>query len=75
MGLVNLFDNLSPNARVVTALVPFLVAIALRLILGKNRVTKILLSVSTTWFAINILLTPYSARMQTDIESIRSIFR
>lgn len=75
VGPANLFDNLSPHARVATALVPFLVAIILRLILGKNRLTKILLSLSTTWFAINILLTPYSARMRTDIESIRSMFR
>lgn len=75
MGPVTFFDDLSPHARVATALAPFLIAIALRLILGKNRVTKILLSVSTTWFAINVLLTPYSAHMQTDIESIRAMFR
>lgn len=58
-----------------TALAPFLVAIVLRLILGKNRITKILLSLSTTWFAIIVLLTPYSSHMQNDIESIRSLFR
>lgn len=75
MGPVNFFDDLSPHARVVTALGPFLVAIVLRLIVGKNRITRILLSASTTWFAINVLLTPYSSHMQNDIESIRSIFR
>lgn len=75
MGPANFFDDLSPHARVATALAPFVIAIVLRLILGKNRVTKVLLSLSTTWFAINVLLTPYSAHMQTDIESIRSMFR
>ena len=75
MGPVNLLDDLSPHARVATALAPFLLAIVLRFILGKNKVTRLLLSLSTTWFAINILLTPYSTRMQDDINSIRSMFR
>jgi hypothetical protein len=75
VGPANFLDDLSPHARVATALAPFLIAIVLRLFLGKNRVTKVLLSLSTTWFAINVLLTPYSARMQTDLESIRSMFR
>ena len=70
-----IFDDLSPHARVATALAPFLVAIVLRLIMGKNKLTRVLLSLSTTWFAINILLTPYSSRMQNDIQSIREIFR
>jgi len=75
VGPVNLLDDLSPHARVATALAPFLLAIVLRFILGKNKVTRLLLSLSTTWFAINILLTPYSTRMQDDINSIRSMFR
>lgn len=58
-----------------TAVGPFLIALVLRLMLGKNKLTRVLLSISTTWFAINILLTPYSAGMRTDIESIRQIFR
>ena len=72
---MNILATLSPHARVATALAPFLVAIALRLILGKNKLTKVLLSVSTTWFAINVLLTPYSSRMQTDLDYLREIFR
>jgi hypothetical protein len=75
VGPVNILDDLSPYARVATALAPFLLAIILRLVVGKNRVTRLLLSLSTTWFAINILLTPYSARMQNDINSIRAMFR
>jgi len=72
---MNLLDDLSPHARVATALAPFVLAILLRLIAGKNRITGLLLSAATTWFAINVLLTPYSSRMQDDINSIRSLFR
>jgi hypothetical protein len=70
MAPVDFLQGLSPHARVVIALAPFLTALVARLILGKNQLTRILLSVSTTWFAINILLTPYSSRMQTDLISI-----
>lgn len=72
---MNFLEDLSPHARVATALAPFLLAIILRLVVGKNRITRILLSLSTTWFAINILLTPYSSRMQEDLNSIRMMFR
>jgi hypothetical protein len=70
---LGIFESLSPHARVATAITPFVLAIALRLILGKNRVTRILLSVSTTWFAINILLAPYSASMRRDLDHLRVI--
>lgn len=72
---MDLLSDLSPHARVATALAPFLVAIVLRLIMGKNKATRLLLSLTTTWFAINILLTPYSARMREDLSNIRAMFR
>jgi hypothetical protein len=65
-----ILDDLSPYARVATAIAPFLAAIVLRLVFGKNRVTRILLSISTTWFAINILLAPYSASMRRDLDHL-----
>ncbi|HWC96731.1 MAG TPA: hypothetical protein VG456_08275 [Candidatus Sulfopaludibacter sp.] len=71
----SLFDDLTPHARVATAIAPFLAAIVLRLVFGKNKVTRILLSISTTWFAINILMAPYSANMRQDLEDVRSMFR
>jgi len=72
----DLLNDLSPYARVATAIAPFLLAIALRLIFGKNRVTQILLSICTTWFAINILMAPYSPNMRRDLEHIRrTVFR
>jgi hypothetical protein len=71
----SIFEDLTPHARVATALLPFLGALVCRLIFGKNRVTRWLLSLSTTWFAINVLLAPYSIRMQQDLVDIRSLFR
>jgi hypothetical protein len=70
-----LMDDLSPLARVATALGPFLLAIVFRLIVGKNKMTRVFLSLSTTWFAIIILLTPYSSQMRDDLNSIRDMFR
>jgi hypothetical protein len=67
-------QELSPYARVSTAVVPFVTAILLRVIFGKNKLTRLLLSVSTTWFAINVLMAPYSTGMQEDLHTLRSIF-
>lgn len=56
-------------------MIPFLVALVLRLIMGKNRFTRGALSVATMWFAINVLLTPYSADMQREILRLGARFR
>ena len=71
-----IFDRLTPYARVATAIVPFLAAIVLRLIFGKNRVTRALLSISTIWFAVNVFLAPYSYAMRQDLMNLqRRVFR
>ena len=70
-----LFDQISPHARVATALIPFLVALSLRLLLGKNRMTRAVLSIATMWFAINILLAPYSVEMRREILDLGGRFR
>jgi hypothetical protein len=70
-----IFEDLSPHARVATAVLPFAAAMLLRLILGKNWVTGMLISLSTTWFAINVLMAPLSEGMQRDIFDVRSWFR
>jgi hypothetical protein len=71
----SIFDDLSPHARVATAVAPFVLAILLRFLFGSNRLTRVLLSLSTVWFAINVLLAPFSTRMQQDILQLRGIFR
>ena len=72
---MGLLDDLTPHARVLTAVLPFLIALVVRICLGKTKVTSLLFSVSTIWFAINVLLTPYSARMQQDLRELTRSFR
>ena len=62
-----LVDAISPHARVTTALIPFLAALVLRLILGKNRLTQVVLSLATMWFAVNVLIAPYAGQMRQEI--------
>ena len=73
--MLKLLADLSPHARVATALLPFVVAVGLRLILGGNRLTRTMITVGTIWFVINILVAPYSARMQQDIHNLQYILR
>ena len=67
--------ELGPYARVLTAVIPFIAASALRVMFGKSRTTRLILSVSVMWFAVNVLLAPYSTRMQQDIYRLGGIFR
>jgi hypothetical protein len=67
--------HLSPYARLMTAVLPFLVALMLRFILGKNRVTRGLISLSTAWFLVNVLLAPYSEGMRRDLQELRDKLR
>ena len=66
----SLFRDFSPYARVTTAVAPFVGAVILRLIFGKNRFTQILLSLATLWFCANILMAPYSEQMQEDLHKL-----
>jgi hypothetical protein len=76
MSLGTIFEHLSPYARVLTAIAPFLGALVLRLMLGNNRLTRVLLTVSTMWFAANVMLAPYSEAMRQDIHQLgRTVFR
>jgi len=72
---LTVLEYLGPFARVATAVAPFVAASALRMMFGKSRTTRLLLSVSTMWFAINVLLAPYAMGVRADISSLRSIFR
>ncbi len=68
-------ESLSPHARVATAVLPFVLAIIIRIVLGKNKLTRTLISLATMWFAINVLMAPYSARMREDIQELQYMFR
>jgi len=60
---------------VATAVLPFLIALVLRVALGKSRITSLLVSVSTVWFAVNVLMAPYSVGMRQDIQDLQHLFR
>ena len=75
MPVSSIFEDLNPHARVATAVLPFAAAILLRIVFGKNWVTRVLLSICTTWFAINVLMAPFSQGMRRDILDVRSWFR
>lgn len=75
MPLGNLVDSFSPHARVATALIPFLVALVLRLLFGKNQVTRVALSVATLWFAVNVMMAPYSVEMRQEILNLGTRLR
>ncbi|PWU08632.1 MAG: hypothetical protein C5B51_07575 [Terriglobia bacterium] len=68
-------DALTPHARVTTALAPFLMALIARLIFGKNRLTRAVLSLSTMWFAINVLLAPFSVSLRQELLHLPFRFR
>lgn len=70
-----LFDTLSPHARVVTAVIPFVFAIIVRLMFGRSRTVGWLITLATMWFAVNILVAPYSARMRQDLRNLPSLLR
>ncbi len=68
-------DGLTPDARVGTALAPFLVAMLLRAMLGKTEFTRWSIAIGTMWFAINVLLAPYSAGVRQNLMELGNHFR
>jgi uncharacterized membrane protein len=62
--------DFGPYARIGTAVAPFVVAMLLRLLFGKNRLTSLLISLATVWFTVNVLIAPYSLRMQQELRQI-----
>jgi hypothetical protein len=76
MDLGNVINHISPYTRVVTAITPFLGALVLRLVFGKNQFTRMALSVSTVWFAVNVFMAPYSHAMRQDLQNLQhAVFR
>jgi len=67
----NLLYGLSPYIQVATAVFPFLVVMAARIIWGKSRIMSWLITLSTLWFAINVLMAPYSPGMRQEIRNLR----
>jgi hypothetical protein len=67
-------SDLSPPVRVLTALLPFCVALFIRLVIGNSRLTRSLVSLGVLWFAVNVLMAPYALDVRTGIRSdVRSL--
>jgi len=64
------FAALSPYARVGTAVAPIAIALLLRLLFGKNRLTEILVTAGTMWFVVNVLLAPFSLAMRQELRQV-----
>jgi hypothetical protein len=60
---------------VITAVLPFAVAMVVRIVMGRNRITRTMVSLGTIWFVVNVLMAPYSVRMRQDIHELQSMFR
>jgi hypothetical protein len=69
------FDYLTPELRVEVAVAPVVIALLLRFILGKTQFTRWTIALGTMWFAINVLLAPYSAGIRQDLMEVGSRFR
>jgi hypothetical protein len=57
------------------AAAPFVAAMLLRLLLGRTQFSRWVVTLGTMWFAINVLLAPYSAGIREDLFEIGQHFR
>ena len=75
MWYATAFDVFTPERQVVTAALPFATAMLLRLLLGRTQLSRWTVSLGTMWFAINVLLAPYSAGLLQDLLEFGQNFR
>jgi hypothetical protein len=68
-------DYLTPEMRVQVAVAPVVIALLLRFLLGRTQFTRWSIAIGTMWFAVNVLLTPYSAGIRQDLMEVSSRFR
>ena len=68
-------DGFTPDQQVMTAVIPFVVAMLLRLLLGRTQFTRWSITLGTMWFAINVLLAPYSTGIRQDLLEFGNRFR
>jgi len=68
-------DYLTPEMRVQVAVAPVVIAMLLRFLLGRTQFTRWSIAIGTMWFAVNVLLTPYTAGIRQDLMEVSSRFR
>ena len=75
MWYATAIDVFTPERQVLLAVAPFIAAMLLRLLLGRTQFTRWTVTLGTMWFAINVLLAPYSAGIRQDLFDIGQRFR
>ena len=68
--MATIFGSVGPLSRVSIAVGPFIATVLLRLTLGRNRLTSSLITFTTGWFALNVLLSPSFERTRETLYSI-----
>jgi hypothetical protein len=69
------FGTLGPDELVALAALPVIIAILLRALLGRTQLTRWATTLGTMWFAINVLLAPYSDGIRQDLLELGNTFR
>jgi hypothetical protein len=69
------WTSLTPDERVGAAVCPFVIAMLLRALLGRTQFTRWTIALSTMWFAINVLLAPYSTGVRQELIELGNRFR
>jgi hypothetical protein len=69
------FDGFTPDDRVMLAVMPVALAICLRILLGRTQFTRWSATLGAMWFAINVLLAPYSEGMRVSLMELGQHFR
>ena len=70
-----LLDAFTPVERIAIASAPFAGAIILRVAFGRHPIIRWLVTITTLWFTLNVLLAPYSSDVRQDILEIPARFR
>ena len=69
------WSGLTPDELVGAAVAPFVIAMLLRGLLGRTQFTRWSVALSTMWFAINVLLAPYSSGVRQELIELGNHFR
>ena len=64
-----------PDERILLAVIPFGIAILIRVLLGRSQITNWSVTLGTMWFTINVLLTPYADGMRSGLVELGQYFR
>jgi hypothetical protein len=56
---VEQFEHYLPHLQAYSAAIPVIGAILLRVLLGRSKFIEVLLTLTTLWFAVNVMVEPF----------------